>query len=79
MVTGFGVLLGAAGVYCVLQSWTRIFGIGLGCIGFGLICLGLTDGFSDYGPLGRVLYGGGLAGFGIGLPLTLYAFYYGGF
>ena len=66
-------------LYFLLHSWTRTFGIGLFMVGIGMVSIGVTDGFSDYSPLGRTLYGVGIAGFALGVPLTIYAFYYGGF
>jgi len=78
-VAAFGVVLALVGAYFALQSWTRIFGIGIFLVGTGLIALGATDGFSDYSPLGKVIYRVGVTCFGIGIPLTIYAFYYGAF
>jgi len=78
-VAAFGVLLVLVGAYLALHSWTRIFGVGVFMVGVGLIALGATDGFSDYSPLGKAIYGVGITGFALGIPLTIYAFYYGAF
>jgi hypothetical protein len=74
-----GGILILGGMFMASRPFGRMLGVGVALVGVGLISLGITDGFSDYGPYGRLMYGIGIAGFGLGVPLALYAFYYGGF
>jgi hypothetical protein len=75
----FGVAMSVIGIYMARVSWTRTTGIGLFLIGFGLGALGITNGFSDQSPLGRLLFKLGLIAFCVGVPLGAYAFYNGAF
>jgi hypothetical protein len=76
-VGAFGAVLGIVGVYFITQWWTRTLGVGVLLVGAGLMAMGATNGFSDYSPLGKLLYKVGLISFGIGVPLSIYAFSYG--
>ncbi len=65
---GFGVWLG-------LRAWGRLFAVGFLCTGIGNILFGMTNGFIDMTPIGRLLFRIALVAYIIGVPLIAYFLY----
>jgi hypothetical protein len=69
MLIGFGCIF--YGVMNALQSYTRVYGVGLLLLGVGSTLLGITDGFSDPTPKGRLLFRIAVIAFLIGTPIVV--------
>jgi hypothetical protein len=68
----FGVLLAIGGGY-IGYSWRMYpFAMGLGFLGIGSVLCGITNGFTDYSPLGRLFWKVGILTILMGLGLTIY-------
>ena len=67
-----GVLLFGYGAYNAYYWRDYIFSSGLIFLGLGSISCGLTNGFADYSPMGRMLWRFGLPFLLLGLLLTGY-------
>lgn len=70
-----GLLLFAGGAYYGYRMRMYSFGFGLFCLGLGSVFCGLTNGFTDYTPTGRMMWRLGLPVLGVGLALTIYSLY----
>jgi len=69
------VFLGGGAYVIVTMPYMRLLGVGLLITGFGCICCGLTDGFTDPTPRGIALRRVGAAAFIIGVPVLAYSAY----
>jgi hypothetical protein len=68
-----GLLLFAAGGYYVGYRWRMYpFAAGLCFLGIGSILCGITNGFTDYSPAGRLLWKIGIPTLLLGLLLSIY-------
>ena len=68
-----GVLLFAAGSYYLGYRMRMYpFAAGVCFLGIGSILLGITNGFTDYTPAGRLLWKIGVPTLLIGLALSIY-------
>lgn len=56
------------GIYCAQYSYLRIMAVGLILTGIGNAMFGITHGFSDPTPTGRLLFRIGAAAYIIGIP-----------
>ena len=65
---GFGVWLGT-------QASGRFYAVGFLFTGIGNILFGMTNGFVDMTPIGRLLYRLALVAYIIGIPLIAYFLY----
>jgi hypothetical protein len=65
----------AYGGYVGYRMRMFIYALGLLSLGFGCICCGLTNGFTDQSPKTRLLRKFGKFALIVGLPLTGYYFY----
>lgn len=70
-----GVLLFAGAAHYGYRMRDYSFGFGLFCLGLGSLFCGLTNGFTDYSPTGRMMWRLGVPILGIGLLLTIYGLY----
>ncbi len=70
-----GVLLTIYGGYVVYRFRIYPFGAGLIFTGLGGILCGVTNGFTDYTPLGRLFWKIGIIALLLGLPVVIYYIY----
>jgi energy-converting hydrogenase Eha subunit C len=71
-----GLVLAATGGYYYAYKWRMYqFGVELGVLSIGVILCGMTNGFTDYSPTGRLFSKIGTISFLIGLPLVIYRIY----
>lgn len=70
-----GLALIALAVVLGLNAWSRMFAVGFLFTGFGNILFGLTNGFTDMTPTGRLLFRVALAAYAIGVPIIGYFLY----
>ncbi len=75
LIICFGLILIFLGVWTGVSPGGRVPGAGLFFTGLGTAILGLTNGFTDFSPLGRFLYRIALIAFIIGIPVTVYYLY----
>jgi len=75
LVLVIGALLLAAGGYVGITWRMYYFAVGLILLGLGSALCGLTNGFSNHSPNGRLLRKIGSLAFLIGLPLVFYSLY----
>lgn len=68
-----GVLLLGGSVYYGYLWKMYPLGLGLVCLAFGSISCGLTNGFNDYSPTGKLLWKLGLPALLLGLLLVGYS------
>jgi hypothetical protein len=73
------ILIGLAliffGVWLILASGSRFHGVGFLFAGTGNILFGVTNGFTDMSPIGRMLFRAALLAYLAGLPLIAYFLY----
>lgn len=62
-------------IFLVFTPYTRVFAVGLLLTGFGNVLFGLTNGFTDMTPVGRLLYRIALVAYLLGVPIIGYFFY----
>lgn len=67
-----GVIILIVGVYVGYKWRMYYFAFGLFSTGFGVIFCGLTNGFTDHSPTGRIVSKFGILALLAGLVLTLY-------
>jgi hypothetical protein len=67
-----GLLLLAAGAYVGYKWRMYPLGLGLASLGLGGVFCGVTNGFTDYSPMGRLLWKLGIPALLLGLLLTGY-------
>jgi hypothetical protein len=70
-----GLALIVFAVFLGLNAWSRMFAVGFLCTGFGCILFGITNGFTDMTPTGRLLFRIALVAFAIGIPVIGYFLY----
>lgn len=68
-----GLLLFVCGVYMGWRMRMYPFAAGLFFLGLGSCFCGLTNGFTDYSPTGRIMWRLGLPVLGLGLALVGYS------
>ena len=68
-----GLVLAATGGYYYAYKWRMYqFGVELGVLSIGVILCGMTNGFTDYSPRGRLFWKIGIVAILMGLGLTMY-------
>jgi hypothetical protein len=70
-----GLALAAFGIYLVLNSYTRLFGVGFLFTAVGNILFGMTNGFTDMTPIGQKLFRFALVAYLVGIPIIVYFLY----
>jgi hypothetical protein len=70
-----GLALIAFGVSLGLKAWGRMYAVGFLFTGVGNILFGITNGFTDMTPTGRLLFRIALIAYIIGVPLIAYFLY----
>ena len=70
-----GLALIAFGVSLGLKAWSRLYAVGFLFTGIGNVLFGVTNGFTDMRPFGRLLFRVALVGYIIGIPIILYFLY----
>jgi hypothetical protein len=73
ILIGIGCVIG--GVVFGLRPASRILGVGLFLTGIGNLTLGVTNGFSDPTPIGRLLFRMGTIAYLAGVPILGYGVY----
>ena len=68
----FGLLLMLCGAYVAYRLRMYPFAFGLASLGIGSILCGITNGFTDYSPRGRLFWRTGIVAILMGLALTIY-------
>ncbi|NNE66311.1 MAG: hypothetical protein HKN33_07070 [Pyrinomonadaceae bacterium] len=67
-----GILLGIWGIISLFMPFQRFFGLGIGTLGAATILLGLTNGFSNPTPLGRIMFKIAVLLFPLGALMLVY-------
>ena len=70
-----GLVLAATGGYYAYKWRMYLLGVELGVLSIGVILCGMTNGFTDYSPTGRLFSKIGIISILIGLPLVIYSIY----
>lgn len=70
-----GLALLGFGVWLAMSPWGRLYAVGFFFTGIGNILFGITNGFVDMTPIGRLLFRIGLIAYIIGIPLIAYYLY----
>lgn len=73
MVIGLG--FAASGIWFIISPGSRIAGVGLVLTGIGNVLFGLTDGFADMSPNGRIFYRIAILAYCAGLPILAYSIF----
>jgi len=73
LVVGIGFLLG--GLYCWFTLNNRLLAVGMVMTGIGWVLMGLTDGFTDPTPRGKLFFRLAIVAFMVGVPLVAYHAY----
>ncbi len=71
LVTAVGLALIIFSAYHGIFFYDRVFSVGLLAFGFGMLFLGLTEGFTDPTPRGKFLYRVAIVAFLIGIPVVI--------
>lgn len=72
LVMAIGLAFFLGGAYHGVYYRDRIFAFGLCATGIGFLFLGITEGFTDITPRGKILYRLGIIAFLVGLPIVIY-------
>lgn len=75
IILAIGLCLVGFGIWYIIRPGGRITGVGLFFTGIGNLLLGITDGFVDMSPLGRIFYRVAILAYIIGLPVLAFAVY----
>lgn len=67
----FGLYLGYANRFSMVTALINL--IGLSAVGIGCVAMGLTNGFTDHSPNGRLFGRIGMFAFIIGIPMVGYS------
>jgi hypothetical protein len=67
-----GFALMAFGGWLAIRQGSRIHGVGFFATGIGNILFGITNGFTNMTPTGRLIYRLALVAYLVGLPLIAY-------
>jgi hypothetical protein len=70
-----GLALIAFGVWLGMQSVGRVYAVGFLFTGIGNILFGMTNGFVDMTPIGRLFFRVALIAYIIGIPLICFYLY----
>ena len=73
LMMAFGLLFFFGGICHGIFFHDRIFSFGLVVSGIGLTFFGLTEGFTDPTPRGKLLYRIAMISFIVGIPIVLYS------
>jgi hypothetical protein len=75
LVMGIGLVFFLGGIYHSIFYYDRIFAFGLVACGIGFSFFGLTEGFTDPTPRGKLMYRVAMIAFIVGVPIVLYGAY----
>ena len=75
LLIAIGLAFVIGGFVHVVMFRGRLFSIGLVATGVGLTILGLTEGFADPTPRGKLLYRIAIISFVVGVPIVAYGAY----
>ena len=75
LVIALGLIFFFGGLCHVILLHDRILSFGLVATGLGFFLLGLTEGFSDPTPRGKLLYRIAIVSFIVGVPIMIKAAY----
>lgn len=71
----FGLALVVFSIFLIMDAGSRKYSIGFFFTGVGNILFGMTNGFTDMTPIGRLLFRIALAAYVIGIPIIGYFLY----
>lgn len=63
------------GVWLGMSPYSRLYAVGFFFTGIGNVIFGMTNGFVDMTPIGRLLFRIALVAYIIGIPLIAYFLY----